>query len=335
MGERPNLFTYATSELSQDAFLCWLAKWAEKGAASQDVRLNEIAQEFIRELLKKPACEAPQPDFERIEVERQYKRIDVVILVDDRWVIAIEDKVETEEHSEQLERYLEIIKRDFPSRTPVPVYLKTHDQGSYAGVSSAGWKTYLRPKLLSLLERGLSSGIQDAIFVDFARHLRDIEEEVMSYKWLPLDEWTPGSWKGFYLAVQEKFPDSIWNLVPNPREHFLACYWSPVKGEAHYLQLKEEKLQIRMKVQDPEDRESSKVAQSRFQEALWADETWPEKLGLERRGKYRRGTTCLCAEGKEDYRQANSERLLDLDATLQILRDANDLLKRASSRPQD
>ncbi|MFD2933106.1 hypothetical protein [Spirosoma flavum] len=24
---RPNLFTYATSELSQDAFICWLAAW--------------------------------------------------------------------------------------------------------------------------------------------------------------------------------------------------------------------------------------------------------------------------------------------------------------------
>lgn len=25
----PNLFEFATSELSQDAFLCWLASWAD------------------------------------------------------------------------------------------------------------------------------------------------------------------------------------------------------------------------------------------------------------------------------------------------------------------
>nr|WP_260390277.1 hypothetical protein [Ornithobacterium rhinotracheale] len=29
MAEKPNLFQYATSELSQDAFLCWLIAWAD------------------------------------------------------------------------------------------------------------------------------------------------------------------------------------------------------------------------------------------------------------------------------------------------------------------
>ena len=26
---KPNLFKYATSELSQDAFICWLLEWAK------------------------------------------------------------------------------------------------------------------------------------------------------------------------------------------------------------------------------------------------------------------------------------------------------------------
>lgn len=28
MDKRPNLFSHGTSELSQDAFICWLAEWA-------------------------------------------------------------------------------------------------------------------------------------------------------------------------------------------------------------------------------------------------------------------------------------------------------------------
>jgi len=44
----PNLFRFATSELSQDAFICWLASWADpgiqvdgRGAAQDRKRLPE------------------------------------------------------------------------------------------------------------------------------------------------------------------------------------------------------------------------------------------------------------------------------------------------------
>ena len=30
MDKRPNLFSHGTSELSQDAFICWLAEWANQ-----------------------------------------------------------------------------------------------------------------------------------------------------------------------------------------------------------------------------------------------------------------------------------------------------------------
>jgi len=34
--KRPNLFNYATKELSQDAFFAWLARWADASFASKD-----------------------------------------------------------------------------------------------------------------------------------------------------------------------------------------------------------------------------------------------------------------------------------------------------------
>lgn len=39
---RPNLFNYATSELSQDAFICWILSWGTSEAGSYDKQLNEI-----------------------------------------------------------------------------------------------------------------------------------------------------------------------------------------------------------------------------------------------------------------------------------------------------
>jgi hypothetical protein len=42
-----NLFSYATSELSQDAFLCWLLSYAINGC-SKDLSLKACAQDFLR-----------------------------------------------------------------------------------------------------------------------------------------------------------------------------------------------------------------------------------------------------------------------------------------------
>ena len=38
----PNLFYYATKELSQDAFICWLLAWANKECAREDAALNAL-----------------------------------------------------------------------------------------------------------------------------------------------------------------------------------------------------------------------------------------------------------------------------------------------------
>ena len=44
MKKRPNLFDYATSELSQDAFLTWLIQWADEDYKDLDNSLNSCAK---------------------------------------------------------------------------------------------------------------------------------------------------------------------------------------------------------------------------------------------------------------------------------------------------
>ena len=48
-----NLFNYATKELSQDAFICWVSSYALDGADNSDKELVNCAKRFICELLKK------------------------------------------------------------------------------------------------------------------------------------------------------------------------------------------------------------------------------------------------------------------------------------------
>lgn len=45
-----NLFNYATSELSQDAFICWLLSFAKQ--ESKDEKLKEVAQALIRKFIE-------------------------------------------------------------------------------------------------------------------------------------------------------------------------------------------------------------------------------------------------------------------------------------------
>ena len=53
---KQNLFGYATSELSQDAFICWLLSYAIEGGASKDAALHGCAVEFLRKVLPDDDC---------------------------------------------------------------------------------------------------------------------------------------------------------------------------------------------------------------------------------------------------------------------------------------
>lgn len=140
----PNLFSYATKELSQDAVICWLVSCADKAAGS----LRECGLAFVRTLFragfldetgKVPVLEPPDGEKKGYggpcEVEKvwppypQYERIDVYFqaFVDGKTVtFLIEDKTDTTAHSGQLGRNLKsVLTDDEPEDLIKPVYFKT------------------------------------------------------------------------------------------------------------------------------------------------------------------------------------------------------------------
>lgn len=66
---RPNLFYFATSELSQDAVLCWLAEWAKPEYSETDPQLHQLGKEFLHLLLMNHDQELPQT-IESLEIKR-------------------------------------------------------------------------------------------------------------------------------------------------------------------------------------------------------------------------------------------------------------------------
>lgn len=104
----PNIFTYATSELSQDAFICWLVACARDDGDS----LRKCGTEFIRTLWNHgrgttsgKTCSIT--DVFEPQRQRGKSKIDVYFeaRVDGDLVgFAIEDKTNTQMHGEQLPR---------------------------------------------------------------------------------------------------------------------------------------------------------------------------------------------------------------------------------------
>ena len=120
-----NLFTFATSELSQDAFICWCLNWINY----PNETLYPMAKDIFSNLLEEKDLEN-----EKIEILRQYKKIDVlVILKNSKIAYIIEDKTYTSEHSEQIKRYRENIQNDFKEEINniKTVYFKTGFWFSY------------------------------------------------------------------------------------------------------------------------------------------------------------------------------------------------------------
>ena len=126
----PNLFDFATSELSQDAFICWLLAWAKPDFRTLNEPLHKTAITLLDRLLECGGVPKPET-YSSVEIRRQHKHIDILVLVNQDIVLIIEDKTHTADHSDQLRRYYEQISEEYPGRKVVGIYFKTGDQSDY------------------------------------------------------------------------------------------------------------------------------------------------------------------------------------------------------------
>lgn len=247
----PNLFAFATSELSQDAFICWLLAWADPKYKKLEPDLHKLAQAFIHSLLNKHLkAQTQHLDLINVEVKKQFHNIDVLCMLNNKFVLLIEDKISSSEHSGQLEKYLKKLKASVPDKIILPIYLKTEEQSDFSGVIKAAYKPYSRADFLAVLR--LYQGT-NAILLDFRTHLENLDARVKSYLTLSTKEnlWHGHSWQGFYQALQAEL-NGNWGYVANPSGGFWGFWWGAHKedhGET-YLQLEQNKLCIKISTPD-------------------------------------------------------------------------------------
>lgn len=250
----PNIFTYATSELSQDAFILWLLDWANPKNANTDKSLCETAQAFVRLLLGKKELEITS-----VKCKKQEHHIDVFATINEKYAIIIEDKTNTSEHSNQIQRYFAWAQQEkkYSSLEVYCAYYKTGNESVYKlkclaekyekEFPSERFSVITRKDMLEVLS---SCTTTNSIFRDYVAHLQEIQEQTDAYKSFAVKEWKWRAWQGFYLNLEDALKVGDWGYVANQSGGFWGYWWHFRKTGKNpfielYLQFEQDKLCVK------------------------------------------------------------------------------------------
>lgn len=240
----PNIFNYATKELSQDAVICWLVACANEPPG----QLRKCGEEFVKALLRcgdnsiinatNGHSEQHADVYEVNEIlgepTTQYRNIDVYFRakVDGKVVsFIIEDKIHGEMHGDQLERYLKAVKHDNIKEDLIKlIYFKTgyvfDDEREQA--KEAQYPVFDSEAMLEFLDSEQRADAHE-ILHQYADHLRgqvkkrehqlkdyDLDQNFVQWKFMVcLREklrWLPGEkWPARYYNVDGR----AWTQYPH------------------------------------------------------------------------------------------------------------------------
>lgn len=181
--ERRNLFTYATKELSQDAFLMWLFN-------NYDCE-NEKVREVSRALLFKFIEKTRDEKITKIETFGQWKHLDILVEAEiggTVYLLTIEDKTYSSEH-EQLKNYhkdtekrAEELRKERKTEVETRyVFYKTAiiDKDEAKRIKAAGWRQYDIKEIYKFFSKVDDTG--NAILDDYIAHVKDTYNLLCQY----------------------------------------------------------------------------------------------------------------------------------------------------------
>jgi len=319
----PNIFSFATSELSQDAMFAWLISWSAPEYAAADPELHRIGQNFVRLLAGK------ESDFKIacVDVGRQWENIDIWAEINDNTFLIVEDKTGTSIHDDQLERYKASVEKEYAGkRTDLCyAYVKTAEEpGSVLkSIEQYGFRTINRAAILKCMEDYKGS---DSLLISYREHLREIDARVNSFRSLPEKEWGWDAWQGFYKELESRVDIDSWSYVANPAGGFVGAWWHFVEmGDCTmYLQFEQGKLCFKIAYEDENGRSEVRYrAHSKLMEK--ARNRYPE---IRRPDRFGNGTYMTIAVVEEE--RIFGEGVVDFDTLAAKLRDYEALISECA-----
>lgn len=197
----PNYFDFGRAEVYQDAFIAWLASWADRRFSERDPALHAVGCEFIQALARTSGKSARLPAEVRVQLQREF--VDIVIEVGDEMLIVIEDKVGSTGRVRQLDRYafksLGWKNRHCEAWADIClVYLKTIRNAPRRVQMNTDWAVFDRSAFLKVLPPVHPS----EIVMNFRGRLEMIERERLDSFSVPVRSWSgKGGWARFESFV--------------------------------------------------------------------------------------------------------------------------------------
>lgn len=278
----PNIFEFATSELSQDAMFAWLLRWADDQFLMEDSELCRLGKAFV-ELLT--GIEADE--IHTIEVYRQKLHIDLFVRINERIYLIIEDKVGTTVHDNQLKRYREVVGTTYKvsKENILGAYIKTHNEPLYIleTVQNDDYKPIDRDSILRVLDTYEGT---HRLVADYRTHLHDMTNWTNNRLTWSVEDWRWFEWQGFYMDLERRLGDGGWSYVPNQSGGFQCFWWHEVAvGDVLMkLQFEQEKLCFKIRVPDANRRSELRNSYSR-QLINMVRDSYPEIQRPKRFGK--------------------------------------------------
>ena len=318
---QPNLFRYATTELSQDAIICYILEWAKVENKVNNENLHNLAIEFIDSLFDKFSIIPKPTNYTKIEIKKQYKKIDILCIINDEYSIIIEDKTNTKNHSDQLKRYKIQIKEDLPKTQILPIYFKTGDQSDYNDVIKNGYKVYLRQDFLEVLN---TYSTDNNIIDDYKNYLQNIEDSINSYKILPINQWHWDSWKGFFIELRKKLNDGNWDYISNPNGGFLGFWWNWNNNKEYhiYLQINHSISKITFKLYTKTSAKIEKSIINKWKKDIVHND---DDIIINKPRVVRSGKSVTIGILENEFRQTNNDNIIDMDETIKFIKKIEDI----------
>ena len=305
----PNIFSFATSELSQDAMLSWLLQWADSSNMDKDSQLCHLGQSLVS------LYTGIDPNaIKKVSVGRQWEGIDIWVEINDDVFLLIEDKTFTTAHGDQLTRYKEVAEQEYKGKRKIfCAYTKTGNEPKSIldFIAHQGYKTVGRQDLLQLLKE---YGGNNPMVCDFSVHLQDLENATNLYRKLPVKDWNDAlTWQGFYKELENYLDELGWDYVANPSGGFFGAWWHFISSKDNdvkmYLQFEQKKFCI--KIECCADSDYRSESRTRYHRILMAK---AEELGLavNRPGRFGNGnymtigvvdSSCIFGDGVIDMSQ--------------------------------
>ena len=256
--EKNNIFNFATSELSQDAFICWLCNWVnfdDNSLSEDEKKLKALATEFIEKMI------GEKLEDRKVNIKRQYQKIDVLLEIQNKTefitneneknpvvdiYVIIEDKVGTGLHGNQQKTYRDLIseknEKDNGSRAKIKVvYYKIYDEDNMERLKENGIDIIFGRKDILELSKKYENSIDNVIFKNYYDYLSNIEEDINSYEKKKLEDWNSNCYIGFFKELKNegsylehadgRKKDCSWGYVNNTSGGFMGMWWFPLKME--------------------------------------------------------------------------------------------------------